>query len=202
MVCDVHSRSDHQIISSAAALTVGRCEMAKITGALRGTRDRSCMQLHPPAPCADVQKEGWGLLWQRRCWWKGCREWEGNLYNYNLSFGVGGVGGGCCWGANPLDVSGCTPPCWSLHKIHPTPFNTKAVIQMMWHREQHLSYLLWLMAAAVFYGVTPLSKGVLKRFFFFFLVLLVSETKAAYREDDLHNEKLSEDVIPFNDGNF
>lgn len=56
------------------------------------------------------------------------------------------------------------------------------------------------MAAAVFYGVTPLSKGVVKRFFF--LVLLVSETKAEYREDDLHNEKLSEDVIPFNDCHF
>lgn len=76
---------------------------------LRGTRDRSCMQLHPPAPSADVQKEGWGLLWQHPCWWRGCREWEGNLYNYNhfifwvtWGWGWGGSRRRMVWGGKPL----------------------------------------------------------------------------------------------------
>lgn len=135
------------------------------------------------------KRRGGGLLWQHPCWWRGCREWEGNLYNYNhfIFWGGGlreweedgaGGGGGGVGGQAPLDVCGCTLPCCSLRKIDSTPFNTKAIIQFMWHWEWGGGHFCVSSTSHVssdwqqlqcFMESLPLSKRVVKGFFFFFL---------------------------------
>lgn len=105
---------------------------------LRSTRHRSCMQLHPPAPGADVVKGGVG----------GCHDntpadgedvrsgRETYITIIILFFGGGGWVGeseedreGAL--APPSDVCGCTAPRCPLRKIDSTPFNTEAIIQFL-----------------------------------------------------------------------
>lgn len=168
---------------------------------LSGTRDRSCMRLHPPAPGSDVQRRGGGFHDNTPAggWEDGGsgREIYITIIIFSLGWGSGVEEEEV--GASPSDVSWCSLLCCSLCKINSTPFNTETSHSLCdiegergpFSCKRLLSSLLWLMPAAVFYGVS-----------FFFFYLAVSNTKAEDGAVGLLNEKLSEDVIFFNDCHF
>lgn len=158
------------------------------------------------------KRRGGGLLWQHPCWWRGCREWEGNLYNYNhfIFFWVGGWRSGrrmvlvVVGGQAPLDARCLAARCIKSIPLHLTPRPSYSLCDI----ENEEGAIFCVSSAShvssdwqqlqCFMESLPWLKGC----FLFFFVLLVSETQAEYRDDDLHNEKLSEDVIPFNDCHF
>lgn len=153
-------------------------------------------------------EEGWGLPWQHPCWWQGgWREWEENLYNYNLFWGGGDLrGGGGQALQMPLDAHRLSACCVKSVPLHLTPRPSHSLCDI--EREGTICGVSctphicsdWLQLQCFMESLPWVKRW--KKDSWNQQDKIKTKTKAKYREDGLHNEKLSEDVISCNDCHF